>query len=149
MLLLIQPVKPDLFKHTASSVINGGMKCIDTLDDLVCSIADNGPFNCLGVAMGDWLYDLFSKVIQHYKEMTAIGLLIAFMKISFPILMSWLNRRLDRAEHRKRVKLWTDIGCSEEEAEDIIRKFEDDVRKELKRTSLLSRIKYIIRKKTR
>ncbi|HHE8389372.1 TPA: hypothetical protein ACPFIV_005680 [Klebsiella michiganensis] len=98
--------------------------------------------------MVNWISESISRVVQHYKEMTAIALLLTFIKISLPIFLRWLNKRLDRSEHRKRIKLWTDIGCSEEEAEEIIRKFEDDVRKEMKRTSLLSRIRNIIRKKT-
>ncbi|MET6553620.1 hypothetical protein [Citrobacter farmeri] len=98
--------------------------------------------------MVNWIYESISRVGQHYKEMTAIALLLTFIKISLPIFLRWLNKRLERSEHRKRVKLWTDIGLSEEEAEEIIRRFEDDVKREMKRISFLSRIRNILRKKT-
>ena len=98
--------------------------------------------------MIDWVYEWIFKVFQYYKEMTVLALLVTAIKISYPFFFRWLNKRMDRAHHRKRVKLWTDKGCSEREAEEIIRRFDDSVREELKKTSLLSYIKKIIRRKT-
>ncbi|HCR0804644.1 TPA: hypothetical protein OMT64_004499 [Enterobacter roggenkampii] len=98
--------------------------------------------------MVDWFYESILRVLQHYKEMTAIALLLTLAKILFPILMRWLTKRMERSEYRKRVKLWTDIGFREEEADKIVRDFDKSIEGKLKRTSILSRIKKHIRTKT-
>lgn len=99
--------------------------------------------------MLEWGYECFSRLVLHYKEMTAIALVLTAIKILYPLLFRWLNRRMEKSEHRKRVKLWTDIGLDEKQAEEIIINLDKDVRGELKRTSLLSTIKRFLRKKTR
>lgn len=98
--------------------------------------------------MVDWFYESILRVLQHYKEMTAIALLLTFAKMLFPVLMRWLTKRMERSEYRKRVKLWTDIGCSEEEADKIVKGFDKSIEDKLKKTSILSRIKKHISKKT-
>ena len=94
--------------------------------------------------MFDWVYECILTVFRHYKEMTAFVLVVTILKISIPIFFSWLNKRMEKKHHRQRVKLWTDTGCSEQEAEEIIRRFDDSVREEIQKKSFLSSIKKFI-----
>jgi hypothetical protein len=55
---------------------------------------------------------------------------------------------MEKSKHRKGINLCTDIGLDEKPEEGIIIKLDRVVRDELKRTSLISTINKILRKKT-
>lgn len=69
--------------------------------------------------MIEWAHGVFSSLVKHYKEMTAVALIISILKF-YPVLFYYLNKRLEKNFRRDRIKIWTDAGYSQEQAEAMI-----------------------------
>lgn len=69
--------------------------------------------------MIEWADGVFSSLVKHYKEMTAVAVIISILKF-YPVLFYYLNKRLEKNSRRDRIKIWTDAGYSQEQAEAMI-----------------------------
>ncbi|VVT53952.1 hypothetical protein UYSO10_4969 [Kosakonia radicincitans] len=97
--------------------------------------------------MSEWIYDLFFGIVKYYKEMTTFVLVVAIVKLIYPAIFWFLEKHSEKSYKRKRIKIWTDAGYSKEQAEEIIRRFDEQVENELKKKSFASFLKRIFTKK--
>ncbi|MFS7385239.1 hypothetical protein AB6870_24690 [Rahnella inusitata] len=79
------------------------------------------PYYSREFIMIEWVQECFFKIIQHYKGMTTFLFIVAMIKLIYPTVFLILNKRLDISERKRRIKILTDKGFSQEIAKVMVK----------------------------